>query len=182
MALQKFTGGMSLSDEARACYEDWYHQHFKGFELLINRELLGGFFNRLPDYCFKIAMLYAISVEQSMSISGAAMSRAIALADYFRDHIKELIGELQFTEEGKNKRKVFNAICNHFLRNGRPMEYSHLLRNAHVGDAKKLKETLAVLIDEGKIVQEADGRYWPIEYYGKFAQACESVTPTEAKS
>ncbi|NCU27997.1 DUF3987 domain-containing protein, partial [Candidatus Nomurabacteria bacterium] len=90
---EAFKGEMEISPEARACYEEWYLGSEKALDGEIRSDLLSSFFNRLPDYCWKIAMLYTVSVEKKLTISGVAVSRAIALTEYLKSSIKQLVEE-----------------------------------------------------------------------------------------
>lgn len=150
-----FEGEMTYSDEARAIYEEWYLENEKSIENEIRSDLLSSFFNRLPTYCWKLAMIYAISVERSMTISGEAMSAMIALTEYMKQNIRQLVGEFEFTEEGQNKKKILRIVGNYQAKNKGMMPYSLLLQHSHL-KAQKLKEALSALVDEKQIIWDKD--------------------------
>lgn len=154
-SLQAFTGEMAYSDEARVIYEEWYRKNEKSVENEIRSDLLSSFFNRLPDYCWKLAMLYAISVEGTMTISGKAMSDMIALTEYMKHSIRGLVGEFEFSEEGQNKKKVLKIVRNYQENRKEMMPYSLLLQHSHL-KAQKLKEALSALVDEKQIVWDRE--------------------------
>ncbi len=159
--LRQIKGEMELSKEARACFEDWYVQNEKDLVGEVRSDLLSSFFNRLPDYCWKIAMLYTVLVHGDLTISGEAVSRAIALIEYLKSSIRRLVDEeFEFTEEGRNKKKLYRIIKDHASRNF-PIDHSTLLRNSHI-PARKFKEAINTLYEEGKLLpSNGDGRYCP---------------------
>ena len=163
-AVSVIQGEMKYSPEAEECYKTWYLEHEKGLGWELQSDLLSSFFSRLPDYCWKIAMLYSISVERELTISGGAVCKAIALTEYVKGGIKHLIEEeFEFSEEGRNKKKVFRFISHYFETRKTPIDHSTLLRNSHL-PAKKLREATEALVAEGKLLPpNGDGRYWLAE-------------------
>jgi len=160
--LSEFKGEMEISPEAKVRYEQWYQACEKKSEWELQKELLSGFFHRLPDYCWKLAMLYSASVEKSLIISEQAICKAMTLTDYIRENtIQAVDQDFEFTKEGKNKKKIYAMIERHFSTRKTAIDHSTLLRNSHV-PAKELKEALDVLCAEGKLLPATgDGRYWP---------------------
>ena len=161
---EAFKGEMEISPEARDVYEHWYLENEKSLDGELRSDLLSSFFNRLPDYCWKLAMLYAVSVDKKYTISGEAVSRAIALTEYLKTSIKNLVEEdFEFTKEGKNKKKLHKLLEKHSVAGKLGVDHSALLRNSHLS-ARDFREAIEALVQEGKILPlNGDGRYWLAE-------------------
>ena len=103
-------------------------------------------------------------MEQNLVISGKAISRAVALTEYVKSGIRHLVQEeLEFSEEGRNKKNILRLIGRYFETRNTPINHSTLLRNSHL-PAKKLREATEALAAEGKLLPpNGDGRYWPTE-------------------
>ena len=56
-AISAIRGEMEISPEARPAFEAWYLEHEKALGWELQSDLLSSFFSRLPDYCWKVAII-----------------------------------------------------------------------------------------------------------------------------
>ncbi len=162
--IQRFAGECSYSEGAKDVYDDWYRAHDAHMQREVQLELLSSFYNRIPDYLWKISMLISVSVEGTLTISAESVSKGVILVEYLKQSIKTLVEEeFEFSKEGRNKKKLFKMAKDYLEKHNRVINHSTLLRNSHM-NAKELKEAANALVEEGRFMPpNGDTCYWPTE-------------------
>lgn len=154
VGLEMLSGEMTLSEEANARYDEWYKKiDGKVAKIEKHQDILSAFYARHGNYVLKMAMLYAISVDRSLVISGEAIEKAIDLIEFFLKYVEDFVNdELRLTEEAQNKDIIIRALKSWHNRKGysMPMDKSQLMRNSHL-DSKEFHEALNALVDEDRI-------------------------------
>ncbi len=144
--ISNLSGEMSLTEEAKVNQIKWLRRHEDEIEKLPDDKGISGFYGRLSDYLLKFAMLYEISSTGNMEISIDSINRAMILVNKLKKSISEVLERhVSFTEEEKDKKKIFNIIEKYS-----PIERARLLQNSHMS-SRTLDVILTTLIEEEKV-------------------------------
>lgn len=141
-------GAVDFSNVRRR-YEDWYYATVDDLKNDSERELFAPFWTRLTIYCLKFAMLIEVSKTRDVVISDETMHQAIAMVDYLKASIRNLLTrELQMSKEHKSLEKVFRVIETAGIATNR-----EILQRTHMLD-KDVQPIIQTLCRAGRIVSE----------------------------
>jgi len=153
--IQQFAGlatlaGQANLDRIREPYEKWYRRLVLEAQSKTGNshaEALSAFSGRLTVTALKLALLYHVAEESSLSLSPEALERALSLVGWLQEAQAWLLEEgLAWSRWEKDKARVLRNIRQ---RPGIP--WSHLLRNSHL-KPRDLKEITGTLEECGLIV------------------------------
>ena len=105
-------GEMTLTDEARAFYHEWYKQtEDKYLNTVGNQTILSGYYHRLMTSCLKVAMLVAVDEGRDTLVDSPDMITATEWCDEVLYVSSELLSDdLTFTKDQRDRRTVLNLI------------------------------------------------------------------------
>ena len=167
---QSFTGGMTISPEAKSLFVDQARQ--LEAESLTNdnfNDILSAFYTRLIMYTLKFSLLYQADIQLAQNIGGRkreigdeAMRYAIHLSEYFKESILLLLDQMTFSDEMADWKQVQRII-----REEPGVTRSQLMRKSRLSK-KRLDEALATLFDSELVTfrtEKQEGRGRPTEHY-----------------
>lgn len=110
--LRKIRGAATFTQEVEHRYDKWYNTMHAEVRTGLMQSSLGSFWTRLEDYTIKIALLLELAKGNKELIIGLdTLQSALLLVNYFKTTIRALVeDELVFTNDMKNKRKVYKII------------------------------------------------------------------------
>ncbi len=144
--ISRVEGEVTLSQEAKEMYEDWYTQHKTATEKEQDFERIAPFLSRLETYLLKFAMLYQISEDHSCEIQVHNMKMARDLVEMLRVNIRCLLDTgLVFSQEERDVQKALKII-----KQEPGIDRSSLLRKFRHGKMR-LDDAVATLVDREDI-------------------------------
>jgi|GEM_PF-4505003 len=132
---------------------------------ILNLDDKAGLTTRLPKITTRVATIFHIcklvyTDSYSQIITKESVQYAIDFMEHLRKNHLNYVLEIARSKNGRlDSRKItFEAAQKYELRHGDGIPYKNLLGNTHM-KAKELKESLILLIEEGKMA-EKEGRYY----------------------
>lgn len=145
--VKNIKGKMSLSDEARKTYEEWFKKQCAFLDNEENQNFKSSAV-RLQIYLLKFAMLNAIDSSRSIIIGEDHMLSAINIINWLSKNTENIIkSELSDTKFGKDLKRVISYLKTHD--NG-GMPYRNVLRQLDL-PTYKFNEIIQTLNDREEI-------------------------------
>jgi len=140
--LKESDGEIRISAEAQALFEVYYPDYYQRCQ---NEGLIPTLIQRVQDYIFKLALLYA-AIERSPEVTADHMTAGIAVGGYFENSIREVFKDFGASQSRESEGKVLDYL----KKAGKPVGERELYRNLRLS-AKELGSVLESLAKPGLV-------------------------------
>jgi hypothetical protein len=170
-SLRQVSGAAVLGSAEQATYSAWIERHERELHGSSHVGELSPFWSRLSITTLKLAILIQLAHDQSLTISAAALERAIALTEFLKSCLRHLFAEeFAFTEPMRNRQKLLRLI-----RNRPGIERRELMRASSllVRDFEAIVSTLSA----EELIERRGKQFFPLE--SSVSQQSVSEAPTD---